>query len=126
MTDTPDNTPNAPDTPDTPDTPDNTPDTPNKPQWITNCSICNDGLFDEIQARMQTGMKVTEACRSLAEQAKQAFPEMAEDFSAGRIRSRFNYYKGAGEKQKEQKKQKSRKPTDSTSSGGSTSSGSGQ
>ena len=57
--------------------------------FLRGCSLCNDGIYQNIKAAQEEGLSIRAAAREMADQAAEKFPELAKDFSENVIQNRF-------------------------------------
>ena len=62
------------------------------PKWINGCQLCNDGIVQEIEELKKVTGSVNAACKKMAAEAADAFPEMSDEFSTSKIRHRYDYH----------------------------------
>lgn len=78
-------------------------------EWIKGCQICNFGLVIRFNELKKQGLSDRHVSRLMAKEAAEAHPDLADEFSAERIRDRMRHHlnKNGG---KSPKRPKSEKP----------------
>ncbi len=61
-------------------------------KWLNGCEMCNTGIVVEVKSLQKEGLSVRAATEVMHETAYQKYPELKEEFSAGKIRNRYNYH----------------------------------
>jgi hypothetical protein len=60
--------------------------------WIQSCLICNDGLCERVEELKKDGYSERRASEIMHGEAYQEHPELRDEFSASKIRNRYQYH----------------------------------
>jgi len=67
-------------------------------KWYQNCQVCNNGLVGRFEELKKEGHAERKAARLLEKEALKEYPEMEQEFSADRLRKRYQYHMKGGDK----------------------------